>query len=381
MKSVLQNLALMFASVLLGLIGLEAVCWTFAPPPKPGLPVNLMEVGPDGVWRITPDFHGVMDNRVDYRNAEVTSDSRGRRTVPAAPATAPRRLVVLGDSQTFGHGLGDSDSWPNRLQESLNRRGEAVQVLNYAVPGTNIDQYKERADTLLPMLGPSDTVLVGVSWNDLITPQPPLREGSPPPPATQTMQVVEGHLVSTTGESREAIAARVRFYKWSGIIVPPFQDLKSFLDALSQNSALVGLVYPHAKALYYRFRAETPVAGLIGQGVPEGNFIYLAYMRDRIEAKGARMVVALLVERQFFEDEAYRVYSVNGRDYAPQDYMNHLAEPLCLAYRIQCLNAFPLLHDHQGEGLVFRLDGHFNAKGAGLLGPWLADQVFPQSGK
>ncbi|MBI3444155.1 MAG: hypothetical protein HY055_02015 [Magnetospirillum sp.] len=380
MRSFLQNLALMLASILLALIGLEAACWTFAPPPKPGLPVNLMEVGPDGVWRITPNFQGIMDNRVDYTDAAVTSDAQGRRVVPAAPAQAPRRLLVLGDSQTFGHGISDGESWPNRLQERLIRRGAAVQVLNYAIPGTNIDQYKARADTLIPMLGPSDTVLVGVSWNDLITPLPELKDGVPPPPATQSMQVIEGHLVSNSGEDRDAIAARVKFYKWSGIVIPPFQGVKSALDALSQSSALVGLAYPHAKALYYRLRAQTPVAQLIGDGVPEGNFIWLAHMRDRIESKGGRMVVALLVERQFFEDEAYRVYSVNGRDYAPQDYMTHLAAPLCQIYRMQCLNVFPLLHDHQAEGLVFRLDGHFNAKGAALLGPWLADQVFPPAG-
>lgn len=57
--------------------------------------------------------------------------------------------------------------------------------------------------------------------------------------------------------------------------------------------------------------------------------------------------------------------------------MNHLAAPLCRAYGMECLNAFPLLHAHQGEGLVFRLDGRYTPRGTTLLGPWLADLVYP----
>lgn len=375
MKRLLQNLALTGVSILITLAVVEAGCRLIAPPAKPGLPEGMLEIGPHGYWRVAPNFHGAMNNNVDYINAEVSGDSAGRRVVPAAPAEAPRRLFVLGDSQTFGHGVSDRDSWPNRLQERLNRRGLAVKVLNYAIPGTNIGHYKTQADHLAAELTPADTVLVGVTWNDMITPDPPLNEGSRQPPPD--MRVVEGMLVSA-GADAESAAARVRFYKMTGIIVPPFQNLKSFLDGLSQNSALAGLIYPHAKAVYYRLRRTNPVLDLVERGVPQGNFLYLDAMRRRIEARGARMVVALLAERQFFEDEAYRVYSVGGRDYPTQDYLNYLAEPWCLAYGITCINVFPLLREHQGEALVFRLDGHFNPTGTALLGPWLADRLYPE---
>lgn len=374
-KGIVLNLTLFLGSVLFALILGEVACRVVQPPPRVAFPPGMFELNA-GLWRMAPSFKGVMDNGVDFTGAVATADEEGRRIVPAAPAAAPRRLLVLGDSQTFGHGLADEDSWPNRLQQQLSRRGLAVKVVNYAVPAINIDQYERRIERLKDEIGPNDMVLVGVSWNDLITPMAPLAEASKAA-GSSAMEVVNGYLVTKRGESAEAMAARVRFYQWSGIVIPPFQGIKEFIDGLAQTSALVGMVYPHAKALYYRARGHSPVRELAEGGVPEGNFVYLAHMRDRIVAKGGTMVVALLPERQFFEDEAYRVYSVGGRDFPTQDYMNYLAEPLCRAFAVRCLNAFPLIHEHQAEGMAFRVDGHFTAKAAALLGPWLADRLYP----
>ena len=58
--------------------------------------------------------------------------------VPAAAAvTDPAwRIWLIGDSQTFGFGLSDADTWPNRLQEILLERGyRDTKVLNLGVPG------------------------------------------------------------------------------------------------------------------------------------------------------------------------------------------------------------------------------------------------------
>jgi lysophospholipase L1-like esterase len=369
MRAFLINLTLALTSIILALAGLEALAWQIAPPPRPGLPQNMFEIGPGRVWRMAPNFQGEMNNRIDYRGAIATADGEGHRIVPAAPKTAPRRLLVIGDSQSFGHGLGDVQSWPNRLQERLNQRGMAVQVVNLAVPAINADQYQARIDLIADQITPADTVLIGLSWNDLIT----------PPSENEAQKLVEGYLVNATDESQDTTKARVKFYDWSGIVVPPFQDMKSFLDALSQSSALVGLLYPRAKAVYYRLRDHSPVTDLVRQNVPEANFLYLKHIRDVTAAHGARLIVALLPERQFFEDEAYRVYSVGGRDFPTADYQAALALPLCGRFEMACVNTFPLLHDHQAEHLAFAVDGHFNDKGAALLGPWLADAVYPSN--
>jgi lysophospholipase L1-like esterase len=366
--SFLGNLVLFALSCLVGLMVAEGAAWLVQPPAKPGMPQNLLERGPGDVWRVTPGFRGVMDNRVDFRDATVTADSDGVRLVPAAPAEAPRRLLVIGDSQTFGHGLSDEESWPNRLQQDLNLRGVTARVVNMGVPGVNIDQYENRIILLGSQIQPTDTVLIGVSWNDLIT----------PPSAAEVNKLVEGYLVSAASATNvEEVRARVRFFEFTGIVVPPFQSTKEFFDSMSQSSALVGLLYPRVKAIYYRLRSHSPVAGLVKDGVPEANVVKLRQLADMVASHGARIVVALLPERMFFEDDAYAIYSVNGREFPTQDFMASLALPHCEKLGLTCLNAFPLLHDHHRDGLVFKVDGHFNAKGAALLGPWLAGQLYP----
>lgn len=368
-RGFLANAALILLSLLVGLALCEALAWQISPPPRPALLRNMFEIGPGGVWRLTPNFHGVMDNRVDFRHGEVTADAAGQRIVPAAPATAPRRLLVIGDSQAFGHGLSDEESWPNRLQEDLNRRGQAVKVVNMAIPAINIDQYLARTKLIAPELKPGDTVLVALSWNDVIT----------VPSQADSNHIVEGYLVSATAASGDpqATRARLRFYDFTGVVVPPLQDLKSFLDVLGESSALAGILYPRAKALYYRYRPHSPVDDLVKAGVPEANFLMMHQIQEMVTAKGARLVVALLPERMFFEDTAFAVYSVNGRDFPTQDYQAAITLPSCRRWGMVCLNAFPLLHEHQGEALTFRADGHFTPHAAALIGPWLAGEIFP----
>lgn len=54
-------------------------------------------------------------NDVEWQ-ATYTIDDSGQRTVPSRPASGPK-IILLGGSFTFGHGLDDVDTIANRLQE------------------------------------------------------------------------------------------------------------------------------------------------------------------------------------------------------------------------------------------------------------------------
>ena len=116
----LLNAGLVAASLGVGLAVIEATAWIIHPPPRSySIPRDMLSQA-SGVWTLTPDFRGVMDNRVDFRSKTVNADSRGVRRGPTAVGTPVyRRLFVLGDSQTFGHGLNDDETWPARLQGLL----------------------------------------------------------------------------------------------------------------------------------------------------------------------------------------------------------------------------------------------------------------------
>jgi GDSL-like Lipase/Acylhydrolase family len=393
LRAALLNLCLVVGAVLVTLAALEAALWVIHPPPRPyDLPRDLMtQMG--GPWILRPNFHGVMDNRVDYVGVPVNVDSRGVRvsTPPAEPNPA-RRIFALGDSQTFGHGLPDDESWPSRLQAILNRRGAPVRVENWGVPAINIDQYSARLPSVLAEAKSGDLVLVGVSWNDLITPAS----------APSLMHVVDGYLVSgghgapTPDGSGTASAtppepekppapatpsadelARVRVYNYTGIVIPPLQSLKELSDAIAANSALGSVVIPRLRELWHRWRSQTPLTQIVEGHVPEANFWLLYDMQERAAAKGVGLAVVLLPERYFIYDDLYEAYSGGGRFFPERDYMGYLARPLCQSFHMTCINPFPVLLAHQREPLTFAVDGHYNARGAALIADYVADHLPP----
>jgi lysophospholipase L1-like esterase len=67
---------------------------------------------------------------------------RGAAVSVAKPA-GTYRIVVLGDSCTFGFGVAAGEAWPAVLERLLNESGKfvPVQVINGATPGTNLFQH------------------------------------------------------------------------------------------------------------------------------------------------------------------------------------------------------------------------------------------------
>lgn len=370
MRRILINLLTLVTSVVVFLAVAEAVLWVVAPPPKPPFPKGMFEWLPGG-WRLTPAFTGITDNRADFTDKRVTADSLGRRIVPAAPIDAPRRLWLFGDSQTFGHGLADEETWANRLQEEFNGQGRTVKVINMGVPAINVDQYISRLHSMAGEIGAGDHVLVGLSWNDIITPQQVERE---------SLQVVGGYLVNAPPQvSQASVAARVVLFDTTGIALPPFQDMKSFAESLSNTSALMHFLYPRAKAIHYRYRSVRPLDAIVEGKVPEANFYLLSEMAALARDRGASFAVLSLPDKIFFEDAAYAVYSVNGRDFPQQNYPGYVIQPLCRRNNITCLDAFDILHQHQHDPVAYAQDGHYNPQGARVIARWLATQPFFQS--
>lgn len=366
MKQALGNILTSVVAVVVFLAVAEAALWFIAPPPKQPFPKGMFEFAAEG-WRLTPSFSGTTDNRADFHDKQVTADDKGRRAVPAAPTTAPHRLWLLGDSQTFGHGLADQETWANRLQEQFNAQARPIQVINLGVPAINVDQYLFRIRHLAAEVQPGDQVLVGLSWNDLVTPQQV--EGD-------AIQLVEGYLVNTKPQaSAESVRRRVVLYDITGIAVPPLQDLKTVLEFLSNNSAVAHFIYPRAKAIYYRNRTVRPLEAIVAGKVPEANFFMLSQIQEIVRSRGATLTVMSLPDKIFFEDAAYAVYSVNGRDFPQQNYPGYLIAPLCQKFQIRCLDSFDVLHQHQNDPVAYVEDGHYNPRGAQVIAQWLAPRI------
>ncbi|MBN8265344.1 MAG: hypothetical protein J0M21_11880, partial [Xanthomonadales bacterium] len=100
-------------------------------------------------YGLTPGRH-----RYWHRDRAITVEieASGFRRVPGAPATAPRTIWLIGDSQVFGWGLDDRETIATRLQALL---GPTAKVVNAGMPG-----YGPVAYTRVIRTAPADAVSV-----------------------------------------------------------------------------------------------------------------------------------------------------------------------------------------------------------------------------
>jgi hypothetical protein len=86
--------------------------------------------------------HRLRPNQQSFTHRQpVRTNSVGLRdrNYPRAPGPGTKRILALGDSQTFGNGLGLEETWPKQLEQELRRASPQIdwQVLNAGIPGTD----------------------------------------------------------------------------------------------------------------------------------------------------------------------------------------------------------------------------------------------------
>ena len=95
------------------------------------------------------------------RNAQGLRDEDYPRAKPAGT----RRILIIGDSVTYGYGvLDDSAPFPERLERTLNEEragaGGAVEILNAGIPGTLTTEWVQLFTILANSFDPDAVVLV-----------------------------------------------------------------------------------------------------------------------------------------------------------------------------------------------------------------------------
>jgi hypothetical protein len=112
-----------------------------------------------------PNQAGFLDDGWATINALGT---RGPLPVSPKPART-MRILALGDSMTFGWGVGDEETYCAFLAARLRqlRPHQASEVVNGGVAAYDLTHETGRLRQLAPVLAP-DIVLVGLYWNDLL---------------------------------------------------------------------------------------------------------------------------------------------------------------------------------------------------------------------
>lgn len=376
------NGALVVFSIVLSFGAAEGIARVFYDLPSPyAIEPGLLSWDTRGAWTLSPGQRGVMDNKIDFSGKVVTVDERGVRLTPAArglPETA-RRIFLIGDSQTFGWGLADGETWANHLQKALLSGGKPYKVENLGVPAINIDQYFARLKALyLGSIMPSDLVVVSLTWNDLHTFQDDrvvaaARKAAPPAPGAERAGLTAR--VSDPETVYNPPTWRYRFYTSSGIFIPSFDGAENFLKSCQSTLALCYILTPYLRSAYYFLRGSSGPFAKIPAKTFENNFLILKEMARLIEARGAIMIVNLLPNRVFFDDGYYRAYSAGGSVFPARDFMGYVAGPYCKKFALKCIDAFPVLKTERKDKYSFAFDGHYNEQAAVLIGNFVAREI------
>jgi len=125
--------------IVLGCIGIaEILVRAFWPQPafyaSPGLYVIDPKVG----HRMKPGLRGVLGNFAEF-TTQVRINQLGIRGPEIGPRQpGVRRLLVLGDSFTFGMGVEEKDAFPAQLAAELSRRGVPAEGINAGIGGYGV---------------------------------------------------------------------------------------------------------------------------------------------------------------------------------------------------------------------------------------------------
>ena len=108
-------------------------------------------------WAPVPGKHGEFRiNSHGFRGPEVS----------ITPSVDHIRVAVVGDSETFGTSLREEETLPVQFQKYLNKSCVSVEVLNFGVPGYNVQQYEEIIAEKVLKFYP-DVIVVVFNFNDI----------------------------------------------------------------------------------------------------------------------------------------------------------------------------------------------------------------------
>lgn len=133
-----------------------------------GVFVLLVLAAGEAAVRLMPGRGGFVDTAVQDRpgSALHAPDFRGR-PIPRRKQRGRFRVLTIGDSFAWGHGVHAADAWPPRLERRLAaaRPGLEVEVVSWSRNGWNTEQAWKSVQPRLRSLR-ADLVVLGFTLND-----------------------------------------------------------------------------------------------------------------------------------------------------------------------------------------------------------------------
>ncbi|MEM6455811.1 MAG: GDSL-type esterase/lipase family protein [Acidobacteriota bacterium] len=336
---------------------------------------HVLRAGADSVTR-DPEF------TARYRTS--VQGLRDRAVYDPRPAPGVTRVLVLGDSFTFGEASDYDAIWPVRLESALRAEGLAIELVKSGVPGYDTRKalllLRARAAQFAP-----DVVLHLFVPNDLFTNEPvgdalaapigspaaPAAPASPAPAPSETATPAPSALSAQAARSRDVETLRQAKRRR-----PPSHLVRWLQRRLLGVDALYVRLYARSMRGGYFVAAPTG-ASADAYAVTAA---LLRAMRDEAARHGARLVVASLPQQaQLFvaADTADAAPTASGASFDP-DAVDRQLGAAAAALDVPWLALLPALaadYRAHGEDLYHRRDGHLNARGNAVVAAALAAQL------
>lgn len=127
-----------------------------------GYPTDLFVEDPELGFALKPGFAGNFPNP-PYDHIPIRINDDGYRDRPFPPQSDGTRIVVIGDSITFGAGIRAEERFTEALQQ---RCGGRCEVFNLGVNNYQAENYLAQMRTKVEDLAP-DVVVIGFCMNDI----------------------------------------------------------------------------------------------------------------------------------------------------------------------------------------------------------------------
>lgn len=273
---------------------------------------------------------------------EISSQGfRDQNTYAPMAADGKFRILLVGDSFTFGVGEDYDNIWPVLLENSLVDEGQDVELVKAGVPGFDTQQEAQNIARLAPEFHP-DLVILGFVTHDLFT----------------------NRAKSSTGSDAGNVLSAMKSDKKSNFHLVVLA--KRF--ALSLDQLYLRLYFSSARRAYF----ETPPSELLLSQLKVTQDL-MQQAKDNCDLAGCKLAVVSIPQQS--QVLASRLLEDAGID---PDYIDEqMAEFASQTgfFWIDTLDMFAQRNDELDQDLFFRLDGHLNNAGNAELADYLTPIV------
>jgi lysophospholipase L1-like esterase len=168
----IKNLLLLLVTILLCAIGLEVFIRVWDPPIAiPGM-YQIHRPSPVFGWELVPGASG-FGRAGTY--IHINADGFRDLDYPLEKKVTVFRIMVIGDSFTFGQGVNLEDTYSKQLERRLNDMGKTSEVISCGVIGYGMWQYLETLERKVIPYKP-DLVILGLFIDDIPSSVSPHRD-------------------------------------------------------------------------------------------------------------------------------------------------------------------------------------------------------------